>query len=35
MGNLTDSQKRSVIRLIAKKGKDQSNIKGWRPITIL
>jgi hypothetical protein len=35
MGHLTDSQKRSVICLIAKKGKDQSNIKGWRPISLL
>jgi hypothetical protein len=24
-----------VIRLIAKKGKDQNEIKGWRPISLL
>jgi hypothetical protein len=28
-GQLSDSQRQSVIRLIAKKGKDQSEIKGW------
>jgi hypothetical protein len=34
-GMLSDSQRRSVIRLIAKKGKDQSEIKGWRPISLI
>jgi hypothetical protein len=35
LGMLTDSQKRSVICLIAKKGKDQTSIGGWRPISLL
>ncbi len=34
-GQLSDSQRRSVIRLIAKKGKDQTEIKGWRPISLM
>jgi hypothetical protein len=34
-GRLSESQRRSVIRLIAKKGKDQADIKGWRPISLL
>jgi hypothetical protein len=34
-GKLSVSQRRSVIRLIAKKGKDQAGIKGWRPISLL
>jgi hypothetical protein len=34
-GQLSDSQRRSVIRLIAKKGKDQSEIKGWHPISLI
>jgi hypothetical protein len=34
-GQLSDSQRRSVIRLIAKKGKDQREIKGWRPISLM
>jgi hypothetical protein len=34
-GKLSVSQRRSVIRLIAKKGKDQADIKGWRPISLL
>jgi hypothetical protein len=32
---LSDSQKRSVIRLIEKKGKDKTVIKGWRPISLI
>jgi hypothetical protein len=32
---LSDSQKRSVIRLIEKKGKDKTVIKGWRPISLM
>ena len=34
-GELSASQKESVIRLIAKKGKDQSTIKGHRPISLI
>jgi hypothetical protein len=34
-GKLSESQRRSVIRLIAKKGKNQADIKGWRPISVL
>jgi hypothetical protein len=34
-GTLSESQRRSVIRLIAKKGKDQTDNKGWRPISLL
>jgi hypothetical protein len=34
-GKLSVSQRRSVIRLIAKKGKDQADIKGWQPISLL
>jgi hypothetical protein len=33
--SLSDSQKRSVIRLIEKKGKDTTVIKGWRPISLM
>jgi hypothetical protein len=32
---LSDSQKRSEIRLIEKKGKDKTVIKGWRPISLM
>jgi hypothetical protein len=32
---LSDSQKRSVIRLIEKKRKDKIVIKGWRPISLM
>jgi hypothetical protein len=32
---LSDSQKRSVIRLIEKKGKNKTVIKGWRPISLM
>jgi hypothetical protein len=32
---LSDSQKRSVIRLIEKKEKDKTVIKGWRPISLM
>jgi hypothetical protein len=32
---LSDYQKRSVIRLIEKKGKDKTVIKGWRPISLM
>jgi hypothetical protein len=28
-------KKRSVIRLIEKKGKDKTVIKGWRPISLM
>ena len=34
-GQLTDSQKRSIIRLIQKKGKDSSQLKNWRPISLM
>jgi hypothetical protein len=34
-GIMSSSQRRSVIRLIAKKDKDLSKIKGWRPISLL
>ena len=34
-GELTDSQKRSIIRLIQKKGKDSSQQKNWRPISLM
>ena len=34
-GELSNSQKESVIRLIQKKGKDKSSIKGWRPISLI
>ena len=32
---LSNDQKRGVIRLIPKKDKDLTNIKNWRPITLL
>jgi hypothetical protein len=35
LGELTQSQKESVIRLIEKKGKYKTDIKGWRPISLL
>ena len=34
-GELSTSQKESVIRLIEKKGKSQSTIKGYRPISLI
>jgi hypothetical protein len=34
-GILSESKRRSVIKLIAKKGKDQTDIKGWQPISLL
>jgi hypothetical protein len=34
-GKLSESQRRAVIRLIAKKGKNLADIKGWRPISLL
>ena len=34
-GELSPSQKQSVIRLIPKKGRDLSKIKNWRPISLL
>ena len=34
-GELSSSQKQSVIRLIPKKGKDLSEIKNWRPISLM
>ena len=34
-GEMTTSQKRSVIRLIQKKGKDPTLVKNWRPISLL
>ena len=34
-GELSNSQKESVIRLIQKKGKEKSSIKGWRPISLI
>jgi hypothetical protein len=33
--SLSDSQKRSVIRLIEKKGKDKTVTKGWIPISLM
>ena len=32
---LSNEQKRGVIRMIPKKGKDLTNLKNWRPITLL
>ncbi len=34
-GELTTSQKKSIIRLIQKKGKDPSILKNWRPISLM
>jgi hypothetical protein len=34
-GELTVSQKRSIIRLIQKKGKDPTTLKNWRPISLI
>ena len=34
-GELSASQKQSIIRLIQKKGKDPENIEGWRPISLV
>jgi len=34
-GEMAPSQKQSVIRLIRKKGKDDSLLKNWRPISLL
>ena len=34
-GNLTASQKQSVIILIDKKGKDRMLLRNWRPISLL
>jgi exonuclease III len=34
-GELTESQKESVIRMISKKGKDPESIKGHRPISLM
>ena len=34
-GELSSSQKQSVIRLIPKKGRDGSKIKNWRPISLM
>ena len=34
-GELSESQKRGIIRLIEKKGKDRLKIENWRPITLL
>ena len=34
-GELTESQRRAVITLIQKKGKDETLIKNWRPISLL
>ena len=34
-GELTQSQRRAVITLIQKKGKDETLIKNWRPISLL
>jgi hypothetical protein len=34
-GELSIEQKRGVITLIPKEGKDHTNIKNWRPITLL
>ena len=35
VGELSPSQKQSVIRLIPKKGKDLAQIKNWRPISLM
>ena len=35
VGELSPSQKQSVIRLIPKKGRDGSKIKNWRPISLM
>ena len=34
-GELSTSQKRGVITLLAKKGKDEAFIKNWRPVSLL
>jgi exonuclease III len=34
-GELSSSQKKSIIRLISKKSKDKLNIDNWRPISLL
>ena len=34
-GRLSTEQKRSVLRLLPKKGKDLTDIKNWRPISLL
>ena len=34
-GELTSSQKKSIIRLIQKKGKDPTILKNWRPISLM
>ena len=34
-GELSNSQKQAIIRLIEKKGKDRRYIKNWRPISLL
>ena len=34
-GELTDSQKQGIITLIPKKGKDLTDLKSWRPLSLL
>ena len=34
-GELPNSQKQAIVRLIEKKGKDRRYIKNWRPISLL
>ena len=34
-GEMTDSQRKSIVRLIQKKGKDPTLLKNWRPISLM
>ena len=34
-GRLSQSQRRGVITLLEKRGKDSSKIKNWRPVSLL
>ena len=34
-GELSNTQKQTIIKLIEKKGKDKRNISNWRPISLI